>query len=86
LVKVEVVKNPIPELLMAGGYSVTTFLELFSFCGGSSLALCFDRCNIDGFELKFADIFYSNKTLQVWGIRKDTHYLKGLLKKLNNPG
>ena len=71
---------------MAGGYSVTSFLELFSFCGGSSLALRFVRCDIDGFELKFADIFYSNETLQVWGIRKDTRDLKGQLKKMNDPG
>jgi hypothetical protein len=71
-VEVRVIKNPIRELLMAGGYSVTSFLELFSFHGGSSLALRFDHCDKDGFELKFADIFYSNKTLQVWGIRKDT--------------
>ncbi len=85
-VEVEVVKNPMRELLMAGGYSVTSFLELFSFRGGSSLALRFVRCDIDGFELKFADIFYSNETLQVWGIRKDTRDLKGQLKKMNDPG
>jgi hypothetical protein len=30
-VKEQVVKNPIHKLLMAGGYSITTFLELFSF-------------------------------------------------------
>jgi hypothetical protein len=49
------------------------------------LALCFVRCNIDGFELKFADIFYSNKMVQIWGIRKDTRNLKGQLKKMNYP-
>ena len=76
-VEVIVVKNPIRELLMAGCYSVTSFLELFSFCGGSSLALCFVWCNIDGFELKFADIFYSNDSIHLWVIHKDTRDLKG---------
>jgi hypothetical protein len=84
-VKVEVMKNPIQELLMAGGYSVTTFFELFSFHGSSSLSLCFVHCDIDSFKLKFADIFYSNKMVQIWGIRKDTHDLKGQLKKMNGP-
>jgi hypothetical protein len=31
--------------------------------GGSSLALCFVGTTIDGFELKFVDIFYSNKSI-----------------------
>jgi hypothetical protein len=84
-VEVEVVKNPMRELLMAGGYSVASFLDLFSFRGGSSLALRFVRCDIDGFELKFADIFYSNETVQLWGVRKDTRDLKGQLKKMNDP-
>jgi hypothetical protein len=85
-VEVQVVKNPIRELLVAGGYNVTTFLELFSFRGGSSLALRFVRVDIDGIELKFADIFYSNESIQIWGIRKDTRDLKGQLKKMNDPG
>jgi hypothetical protein len=84
-VEVRVVKNPILKLLMAGGYSITSFLKLFSFHGGSLLALCFVRCDIDGFELKFADI-YSNETIHLWGIRKDTRNLKGQLKKMNDPG
>jgi hypothetical protein len=84
-VEVRVTKNPIRELLMAGGYSVTSFLELFSFRGGSSLALRFVRCDVDGFELKFADIFYSNETIHLWGTRKDTRDLKGQLKKMNDP-
>jgi hypothetical protein len=69
-VEVEVKKN------LIRGYSVTSFLKLFSFCGGLLLALCFVDCNIDGFELKFADILYSNKTVQIWGTRKDTRDLK----------
>jgi hypothetical protein len=85
-VEVQVIKNPIQELLMTGGYSVTTFLELFSFCGGSALALCFVRAAINGFELKLSDIFYSNKSIHIWGIQKDTRNLKGQLKKMNNPG
>jgi hypothetical protein len=84
-VEVKVVKNTIQELLIAGDSTVTTFIELFSFCGGSFLALRFVRCNIDGLELKFADIFYSNKTVQIWGTRKDTRDLKGHLKKMNDP-
>jgi hypothetical protein len=71
---------------MVGGYSVSSFLNLFSFCGGSSVALRFDCCDIDGIELKFADIFYSNKTFQVWGTRIDTRDLKGQLKKMADPG
>jgi hypothetical protein len=85
-VEVIVVKNPIRELLMAGGYSVTTFIKLFSFCGGSSLALCFVRCDIDGFELKFAYIFYLNDTKHLWGTCENTRDLKGQLKKMNDPG
>jgi hypothetical protein len=85
-VEVEVVKNPMRELLVAGGYNVTSFLELFSFRGGSSLALRFLRVGIDGFELKFADIFYSLDLIQIWGIRKDTRDLKGQLKKMLDPG
>jgi hypothetical protein len=50
-VKVQVVKNPICELLMAGSYNVMTFVELFLFQGGSSLALCFVRIENDGFKL-----------------------------------
>jgi hypothetical protein len=72
-------------LLIAGGYSVTSFLELFSFRGGSSLALRFVRCAINGFELKFGDVFYSNDSIHLWGIRKDTRNLKGQLKKMNEP-
>jgi hypothetical protein len=85
-VQVQVIKNPIQELLMAGSYSVTTFLALFSFCGGSSLALCFIRATIDGLELKFANIFYSSQYIHIWGIQNDTRNLKGQLKKMNNPG
>jgi hypothetical protein len=81
------VKHLVHELLMAGGYSAMTFLELFSFFGGYSLALCFVLAAIDGFELNFADIFYSNQSIQIWGIQKDTHDLKGQLKKMKNgPG
>jgi hypothetical protein len=85
-VEVQVVKNPIRELLSAGGYNVTTFLELFSFKGGSSLALRFVHANIDSIELKFADIFYNIKCLQMWGIHKDTYDLQGQLKKMHDPG
>ena len=85
-VEVQVVNNPIRELLVAGGYNVTSFLELFSFRGGSSLSLRLVRVNLDGFELKFADIFYSLDLIQIWGIRKDTRDLKGQLKKIHHPG
>jgi hypothetical protein len=71
---------------MASSYSITNFLELFSFCGGSSLALCFVWATIDSFELKFTDIFYSNKSIHIWGIQKDTFDLKGQLKKMNDQG
>jgi hypothetical protein len=85
-VEVQVIKNPIQELLMAGGYSVTTFLELFSFRGASSLAIRFVQAAIDGLELKFANFFYSNQYIHIWGIRKDTCNLTGQLKKMNGPG
>ena len=85
-VDVQVVKNPIQELLVTGGYNMTAFLELFSFRGGSSLALRFVHVKINGFKLKFANIFYSHDSIQICGIQKDIHNLKGQLKKMNDPG
>jgi hypothetical protein len=54
--------------------------------GGSSLALSLVRAAINGLELKFANVFYSNECILIWGIRKDTRDLKGQLKKMNDLG
>jgi hypothetical protein len=57
---------------MAGSYSIMTFLELFSFCGGSSLAinlLCPGRNNHRWLWIEvFADLFYSNESIHISGV------------------